>query len=695
MSNKLVNETSPYLLQHAENPVDWYPWGAEAFETSRAQDKPIFLSVGYSACHWCHVMEHESFEDETTAALMNRHFISVKVDREERPDIDAIYMKAVQAMTEHGGWPMSVFLTPEGEPFYGGTYFPDKPRHGLPSFAEVLERIAELWEMQRDELIGAGNRLSAALVQSGGSPNATSLTASDASILDAAISGLTRTFDRRHGGWGGAPKFPQPAIIEFVLRRHLATGDASLLRMVTSSLDAMARGGIYDQLGGGFHRYAVDDIWLVPHFEKMLYDNAQLARVYLHAWQVTGEPLYRRVVEETLDYVTREMLDPSGGFYSAQDADSEGEEGRFFVWTPDEIQEALGSSLDDSKADADLLMAAYGVTRPGNFEGSNILYVAVPAEQLARESGVAATDIEARLARAREVLLAARENRVRPSTDDKVLTGWNGLMLTAFAEAARALDREDYLEIAETNAEFVLSQMRGTDGRLLRTWKGGHSKLNGYLEDYAHYAEGLLELYQTTFDPAWFDAAVEFADAILAHFADPASGFFDTRDDHEELLFRPKETQDGAIPSGGSVAAMVLAKLGEYTGEAGYSKTAETALASMRAEMSQAPLGFASWLSALDFVLSPPSELAMVGPDPLPMLHLVRTTYRPNLIVAAKADDEESSVPLLSGRGAIKGATTAYLCRHFACERPVTSGEGLEELLRTNRVGAQAGTKSA
>jgi len=673
VANRLASETSPYLLQHAQNPVDWYPWGAEAFEAARAQDKPMFLSVGYSACHWCHVMEHESFENEATAALMNRHFISVKVDREERPDVDAIYMKAVQAMTKHGGWPMSVFLTPEGEPFFGGTYFPDKPRHGLPSFAQLLERIAELWQTQRSDLVVSGKRLSAALVHSVGSSSAAALVAADSSVLDAAVNGLRRTFDSTNGGWGGAPKFPQPTVVEFVLRRHLATGDASLLDMVASSLDAMAHGGIYDQLGGGFHRYAVDDIWLVPHFEKMLYDNAQLARVYLHAWQVTGKPLYRRIVEETLDYVAREMREPSGGFYSAQDADSEGEEGRFFVWTPSEIVEVTGDHAP--------LMAAYGVTERGNFEGKNILHVAASAEDLARESGITVDDVEAQLRRARELLLAARGTRVRPSTDDKVLTGWNGLMLTAFAEAARVLDREDYLLIAETNAEFVLSQLRGSGGRLLRTWKGGDAKLNGYLEDHALYAEGLLELYQTTFDPVWFDAAVEFADLMIAHFADPASGFFDTSDDHEQLLFRPKETQDGAVPSGGSVAAMVLAKLGAFTGDTGYSDAAEAALASMRAEMTQAPLGFASWLSALDFVLSEPSELAIVGADALPMLRLVRSTYRPNLVVGAKTGDDDNSVPLLADRDAVHEATTAYLCRHFACERPVTSVDDLAALL--------------
>jgi len=678
VANRLASETSPYLLQHAQNPVDWYPWGTEAFEAARAQDKPVFLSVGYSACHWCHVMEHESFENEVTAALMNRHFISIKVDREERPDVDAIYMKAVQAMTEHGGWPMSVFLTPEGEPFYGGTYFPDKARHGLPSFTQLLERIAQAWQTRRSDLVDSGSRLSGVLAQSVGSSRASALTAADASVLDAALNGVRRSFDSVNGGWGGAPKFPQPAIIEFVLRRQLATGDASLLGMVTSTLDAMAHGGIYDQLGGGFHRYAVDRIWLVPHFEKLLYDNAQLARVYLHAWQVTGKPLYRRIVEETLDYAAREMRERGGGFYSAQDADSEGEEGRFFVWTPAQI-----AAVTD---DAALVMAAYGVTEGGNFEGANILHGVRPTEDLASEfgvtaDGVTAAEVDARLRRAREQLLAARGTRVRPSTDDKVLTSWNGLMLTAFAEAARALDREDYLAIAQSNAAFVLSQSRASDGRLLRTWKGGEAKLNGYLEDYALYAEGLLELYQATFDPEWFDSAVELADRILAHFADPASGFFDTSDDHEQLLFRPKETQDGAMPSGGSVAAMVLAKLGAYTGNTGYSDAAESALASMRSQMSRAPLGFASWLSALDFVLSEPSELAIVGVDPRPMLRVVSSAYRPNLVVAAKVGDVESSVPLLADRDAVDGAATAYLCRHFACELPVTSVDGLAALL--------------
>ncbi len=682
MPNHLIAETSPYLLQHADNPVDWWPWGDEAFETARAQGKPVFLSVGYSACHWCHVMAHESFEDEATAALLNRDFVAVKVDREERPDIDAIYMKAVQALTDHGGWPMSVFLTPDGEPFFGGTYFPDKPRHGMPSFSQVLVQISELWEARRDDLIGVGKQLSTALVQAGGPITDASRATLDPSVLEVAMRGLTRAFDRTHGGWGGAPKFPQPAIIEFVLRRYLATGDASLLEMVTSTLDAMARGGVYDQLGGGFHRYSVDEVWLVPHFEKMLYDNAQLARLYLHAWQVTATPLYRQIAEETLDYLAREMLDASGGFYSAQDADSEGEEGRFFVWTPSEMVDALRESSGDPHGDASLFVAAYGVTDRGNFEGKNILFVAKSPEQVALDAGRPIADVEARIRAAREALLAARAARVHPGTDDKVLTGWNGLALAAFAEASWAFGRKDYLRIAKANAKFTLSQMRDSDGRLLRTWKDGHAKLNGYLEDYAHYAEGLLALYQATFDPAWFDAAVGLGDVILEHFSDPEGGFFDTSDDHEELLFRPKEIQDGAIPSGGSMAAMVLVKLGEYTGEVRYySDAGEAALTAVREEMSQMPLAFANWLSALDLLLSPPSELAIVGADTRAMLAAVRATYRPSLQVAVRAPDEASSIALLDGRDAIGESATAYLCRNFACERPVTTAEKLAALL--------------
>ncbi len=681
MSNRLISETSPYLLQHAENPVDWHPWGPEAFERARGEDKPIFLSVGYSACHWCHVMEHESFEDDATAALMNRHFVAIKVDREERPDVDAIYMDAVQALTQHGGWPMSVFLTPDGVPFYGGTYFPDKARFGMPSFTEVLIRIAELWETSRGDILEAGAGLTAAMKQEHASAAGPGRVADGAGTLDAALRSLSRSFDAAHGGWGGAPKFPQPTVVEFVLRRSQATGDEHLLSMVTQTLDAMARGGIYDQLGGGFHRYATDAVWLVPHFEKMLYDNAQLARLYLHAWQVTGDESYRRVVTETLDYVAREMRDEGGGFFSAQDADSEGAEGAFFVWTPAEIRAVADHACADPAGDTALFMAAFGVEPGGNFEGKSILYAAQDHAEVARRHGMSAAEAEARLENLRGALFESREQRVKPGLDDKVLASWNGLMLAAFAEAARVLGRDDYLAIAEKNAAFVLAQMCTADGRLLRTWKGGRAKLNGYLEDYAHYADGLLELYQTTFAPRWFHAARDLGDAILAHFADPAGGFFDTSDDHEALLLRPKGIQDGAVPSGGAMAASVLLRLAEYTGEGRYADAAEGALAAQQPLMARAPHGLAHWLAALDFMLAPPQGLAVVGDSPGALLAVARARYRPNLVVAAGPSGEDLGIALLDGREALDGKATAYLCRQFSCERPVAAPEDLAALL--------------
>ena len=684
MSNRLRAETSPYLLQHAENPVDWYPWGEEAFAEARARDKPIFLSVGYSACHWCHVMEHESFEDETTAALMNECFVSIKVDREERPDVDAIYMDAVQALTGRGGWPMSVFLTPDAVPFYGGTYLPDKPRYGSPSFTDVLTRIAELWDTRREEILSAGSNLAEEMRRQALSGLSAAPEPLDTETLGVAVSGLSQSFDRRNGGWGDAPKFPQPAVVEFVLRRYLATGDEALLEMVKRTLDAMRRGGIYDQLGGGFHRYSTDQIWLTPHFEKMLYDNAQLARLYLHAWQVTVDDSYRRVAEETLDYVAREMLDESGGFYSAQDADSEGEEGRFFVWTPQDIAAAIEGSSANPEADARLFMDAYGVSEAGNFEGRSILFVARTAAEVAVEQGVDVADIDARLARVRGALLSVREKRVKPGLDDKVLAGWNGLMLAAFAEAARVLERDDYRKIARGNADFLLSQMRDSRGRMLRTWKGGRAKLNAYLEDYANVADGLLELYQATFEPRWFEAAAMLGDSILEHFADENGGFFDTSDDHEKLLVRPKGQQDGATPSGGAMAAGVLIRLAAYTGEGRYADAAEGAVGQMRRAMELSPLGFAHWLTVLDLTLAPPMELAVVGDDAGEMLRVARARYRPNLVVAVGSPESagrDVGIALLEGREPVDGRATAYVCRGSACERPVTTAAELKALL--------------
>ncbi|MBW6468880.1 MAG: thioredoxin domain-containing protein [Coriobacteriia bacterium] len=598
MPNRLAHETSPYLLQHAENPVDWYPWGPEAFERARAEDKPVFLSVGYSACHWCHVMEQESFEDEATALLLNTNFVPVKVDREERPDVDSVYMDAVNAVAGRGGWPMSVFLTPAGEPFYAGTYFPATGRQGMVSFREVLDQLAGLWETQRDEVLSAAARLTAdirsardALASSGGGE------LPGAETLHDAATRLAYEFDEDDGGWGGPPKFPQPMVVEFLLRRYRQTDDGRLMRMVSETLDAMAAGGLYDQLGGGFHRYATDLHWRIPHFEKMLTDNAQLARVYLAGWELTGLEHYRRVATDTLDYLLREMADPAGGFYSAQDADTEGEEGRFFVWTPQQVTAALEGTPEAADGGAELFCSAYGVTREGNFEGSTVLHLPRPLSELASETGIPVDDLEIRLAAMRRTLFEARESRVRPARDEKVLAGWNGLALGAFATAARVLDRSDYREAAERTAHFLLGEMMSADGRVYRSWKEGRAALNGYLEDYANVAEGLLELFETTGDERWLTGATELAGSIVEHFSDPAGGFFDTSDDHEQLIVRPKVVQDGAVPSGGAMATGVLLRLAVRTRDARYADPAAAALRSVGPVLSRAPLGFAKWLT--------------------------------------------------------------------------------------------------
>jgi len=683
MPNRLANETSPYLLQHADNPVDWYPWGEEALAKAKTEDKPIFLSIGYSACHWCHVMAHESFEDEGVAAILNEHFVSIKVDREERPDLDRIYMNAVQAMTGSGGWPMSVFLTPEGQPFYGGTYFPPTPRYGMPSFSQLLTAVADGWQNRRQELIESGQRLVAALEQQSAIGEGVKHEDLKPETVELAFQNLVKRFDRVHGGWGDAPKFPQPMALEFLLRYHHVTGNSQALQMVSQTLEAMARGGMYDQLGGGFHRYSVDDHWLVPHFEKMLYDNAQLARVYLHAWQVTGEPFFRTITEEILDYVVREMTDPAGGFYSTQDADSEGEEGKFFIWMSAEIRGLLGAVRQSSpQVEADTFMAAYGVTERGNFESRNILEF------------VGDMDQRAELAEARHSLFEAREQRVHPGRDDKVLTSWNGLMLAAFAEAARALNRDDYRQVAERNADFLLRELRNDKGRLWHTWKGGVAKINGYLEDYTHLIGGLLELYQTTFDPRWYQAARELAEVMIEHFSVPdgsaelaeVGGFFDTSDDHETLITRPREVQDNAVPSGNAMAALVLLRLAGLAVEPRYVELAHRSLGPMQPLLAKYPLGFAQWLIALDYAFSHPREIAIVGaPDAAntrALLDVCTTGYRPHQIVALGASDAEASaIPLLQDRSQIEGRATAYVCVDFTCRAPVTEPQALRALL--------------
>ena len=668
MPNRLANETSPYLLQHANNPVDWSPWGADALARAKLLDRPIFLSIGYAACHWCHVMERESFEDETTARFLNDRFIPIKVDREERPDLDQIYMGAVQAMTRGGGWPMSVFLTPSGRPFYGGTYFPDEPRHGLPSFRQVLEGVDRAWREDRGEVERAGVRLVDALVQQRSLPSG-SVAPPPASLLDAAVARLEEQFDARNGGWGRAPKFPQPMAIEFLLRRWAATGDVRPLAMARRSLDAMADGGIHDQLGGGFHRYATDAVWLVPHFEQMLYDNAQLARVYVHARLATGDERYAQVARATLDYMIRELALPDGALAASQDADTDGVEGGTFTWTAAEIREVLGD-------DAPLFIAAYGVTDDGNWEGVNILSRVQPRGDDAAEK---------RLADARRRLLERRATRPQPARDDKALASWNGLAIAALAEGALLPDGEAYLDAAARAGDAILAGLRRSDGRLGRSWKDGRVTGQGVLEDYANLADGLLTLYEATFDERWFVTARELGDVIVGHFEDPSGGFFDTADDHESLITRPKDVQDNAVPSGGSAATLVLLRLAALTGEGRYRSIGERALAAVGGIAAQYPTGFANWLSAIDFSLADVVELAIVG-DPQEvstekLLSTIREGFRPNKVTAIAADPAASAVPLLAGRFALDDRPTAFVCRNFACRQPVTDPEALRTLL--------------
>ena len=667
MPNRLAGETSPYLLQHAHNPVDWFPWGPDALARAKLLDRPIFLSIGYAACHWCHVMERESFEDETTAAFLNGRFVSIKVDREERPDLDQVYMAAVQAMTGGGGWPMSVFLTPDGRPFYGGTYFPDEPRHGMPSFLQVLEGVDRAWREQRSEVQGAGQRLVDALAAQnrvdalGGDPTP--------ALLEAAVAGIEASFDARNGGWGGAPKFPQPMTIEFLLRRAVATGDARPLAIARRSLDAMADGGVRDQLGGGFHRYSTDAEWLVPHFEQMLYDNAQLARVYVHAWALTGDARYRAVAEGALGYMTRELTTADGAFAASQDADTEGEEGATFVWTADEIAEVLGD-------DAALFAEHYEIAPLGNWEGRTILR---------RTSPSAGDATEALLASARARLFERRGGRPQPARDDKALAAWDGLAIAAFAEAGRLLDDDGYVAAATRAAEAIVGGLLDSEGRLGRSWKGGRATGQGVLEDYSHLAEGLLALYEATFDERWFTTGRALMDRVLDHFADPAGGFFDTADDHERLVTRPKDLQDNAVPSGNAMAATVLLRLAAWTGEGPYRTAAERAIRTIAPFAERYPTAFAQWLSAIDFALADAVEVAVVGGPgdaaTRALLEPVATGFRPNQVLAVTADPAASAVPLLHERTMVDGLPTAYLCRGFTCRMPVTDAAALREQL--------------
>jgi uncharacterized protein YyaL (SSP411 family) len=678
MPNQLANETSPYLLQHKDNPVDWRPWGENALAEARDRDCPIVLSIGYSACHWCHVMERESFEDERVATLMNERFVCIKLDREERPDIDAIYMEACQAMTGQGGWPLNVFLTPEQVPFYAGTYFPPEQRGGLPSWSMILEAVANSWDQRKDEIRAGAGKIAERL--RGGALLAPSESPFTVEALDAAVEGLRSLYDAVNGGFGGAPKFPPASAIEFLLRRGETEMSAATLR-------AMAARGMYDQVGGGFARYSVDPHWLVPHFEKMLYDNALLARAYLHGWQVIGDPLLREVCEETLDWALREMRAPEGGFYSALDADSEGVEGRFYVWSLSELRDVLGD-------DADEAIAWFGASEEGNFEGANIL-VRGPTErprgtaaadeaaaggENARDASDGGTSLTERRARWRKALYDARAERVWPGLDDKRLTSWNALMIAALADAGAVLERADYLDAARAAADFVLETLRDEDGRLLRTFNDGRARLNAYLEDHAYLLEALLVLYEATFEPRWFAAARELADTMIERYADDeAGGFFETSSDHERLVARRKDLEDHPIPSGNASAAYGLLRLAALSGEYGYEERAISVLALLHELAPKHPQAFGHLLQALDFQLAPVKEVALVGDNPHALERTVRDAFRPHLVLAG---GEPGGVPLLADRPTVEGRPTAYVCERFACKAPVTEPAALAELLR-------------
>jgi hypothetical protein len=679
-TNRLVHETSPYLLQHAHNPVDWFPWGDEAFAKAKAEHKPILLSVGYSACHWCHVMEHESFENDRIAALMNDLFVNIKVDREERPDVDEIYMNAVQMLTGRGGWPMTVFLTPEGKPFYGGTYFPPEDRHNLPAFPRILAAVAQAYHERPQEVERATAQILGNLEKL--SHRQESSRPLQIETLANTAASLAQHVDHTHGGLGGAPKFPNSMVFALFLRQAYTSNNDHYLQMVVHTLRKMAEGGVYDHLGGGFHRYSVDERWLVPHFEKMLYDNALLTRLYLEAYQATHEPFFRRIVEEILAYVEREMLSPEGGFYSTQDADSEGEEGKFFVWTRDEVERELGDEVRE------IFCRYYDVTDVGNFEHKNILHPTLTFAQLAKLFRREEQEITRLMSEAKQKLFAVRERRVKPGRDEKIITSWNGLMIAAFAEAYRVLGNPQYLEIAQRSADFILTRL-SRDGRLLRTYKDGQAKYNAYLDDYAFFVAALLDLYEATFERAYLDRAVALTDLLIARFWDEEEGgFFFTSNDHEALISRSKSAFDGSIPSGNSVATFNLLRLSYLTENQTYLGRAEQMLRLFYDAMEQNPFGFSYMLCALDFYLQRPKEIVLLGekaaPETKELLARIHDMFLPNKTLACFDATEQAGQKLpsqLAGRTQVDGKLTVYVCHNFTCSLPVTGWGALKELL--------------
>ena len=670
MANHLATETSPYLLQHAHNPVDWRPWGEDALALARADNRPILLSIGYAACHWCHVMERESFENETTAALMNEHFVCIKVDREERPDIDAIYMQATQAMTGHGGWPMTVFLTPQGEPFFAGTYYPPEDRQGMPSFQRVLQGVADAWANRQDSVTKTTASMRDLYAASTERTRGTGTM--DERLLSRAVSSLVQRYEPRFGGFDGAPKFPPTMTLDFLLRQWARTGEANALEMVTHTVRRMVRGGIYDQVGGGFSRYSVDAYWLVPHFEKMLYDNALLVRLGANLWQATRDAEFRRVTEETIGWLAREMTSPEGGFYSSLDADSEGHEGRYYVWDANELESLLGE-------DAALVKTYWGVTPDGNFEGRNILFVPREPAEVAAEQGVTVSELQTAIDRATRILYDARERRVRPARDEKILAGWNGLMLRGLAEAARAFGDGELRAMAVRNGEFIFRELV-RDGRVLRSYKGGVAKIPGFLEDYAAVALGAVALYQLTFDRVWLERARRLADTIMTRFWDDAAqAFFDTADDAESLVTRPRDVTDNAIPSGSSLVTELLLLLGDLFAIGEYTARASYVLETLAEPMARYPAAFGHALGAADMAVRGAVEVAIAGdPGDAAFGSLVREVanrYVASLVLVGGEGAAADGITLLDGRGATE--PVAYVCRAYACDMPTDDPEVL------------------
>jgi len=680
-TNRLADETSPYLLQHAHNPVDWFPWGQEAFDKAQRENKPILLSIGYSACHWCHVMEHESFENEEIAALMNQLFVNIKVDREERPDLDEIYMSAVQMLTGRGGWPMTMFLTPERKPFYGGTYFPPEDRGGMPGFSRILigvnqafrERPADV-EKSVTQIINALQRMSAS--------QESQRTFSESIIGDGAEK-IAAAYDSDNGGLGQAPKFPNAGVYELFLRHHHRSKNQRYLEMVVHTLTKMAQGGIYDHLGGGFHRYSVDAKWLVPHFEKMLYDNAQLVRIYAQAFSVTKNPLFRNVVDETCGYLLREMLHSEGGFYSTQDADSEGKEGKFFVWTLSEIDQLVGDEAGE------IFGRIYDVSEQGNFEEKNILHPTLTLEQASKYFRRDPAEIEKIIAETKQKLFTEREKRIKPFRDEKIITAWNGLMLSGLAAAIRISPRSEYLEATERTIKFLITKMY-RDGFLLHTYKDDQVKLLGYLDDYAFLAIGLLDVYEVLFDQALLERAIELGEIMLREFWDDEDGaFFYTGKSHEQLISRAKPIFDASIPSGNSMAAQLLLRLHHITGRELYRQRAEKVLRSYYDAMESQPFGFAHLICTLDFYLTKPKEIFVVGDRQFAgtreLLAGVHSLYLPNLTLQLANPDAplDKISPLLSGKTQLDGKATAYVCQNYTCSAPVTSWSDLKRLLES------------